>query len=149
MSRVGSRELRLVLLLFVVLELCEIRPASAAGGPPAPAMRDLGALERAIDDIGRRVVTADFQGAISRAEAARSWAGDVPRSPDALQARAELEVLLCTAQVALGDRSGAQRSMQRALYVWPLLVLDDRTTSPRVLDVFRAVHGARAAGRAP
>ena len=149
MPGIRSRELRLALALLVAAGVCAVRPAGAAGG--APAIGDVAALERVLGEISSLVVSADFQGAIRRAEATRDWAGDVPRSPDGLRARAELEVLLCTAQIALGDRPGALRSMQRAVYVGPLLSLDESTTSPRVVDLFRAARGGgsgSAGGRA-
>jgi hypothetical protein len=137
---------QLVLLLICVVGLFPTRPADAAEGTPVPA-RGLVALERAVDEIDALVLAADFQGAIERAEATRPGTRDLLRTPEALRARARLEVLLSTAQIALGDRPGARRSMQRAVYVWPLLSLDERTTSPRVVRLFRAVRGKGKATR--
>jgi hypothetical protein len=49
-------------------------------------------------------------------------------------------VLLCTAQVALGEQDAALESMRGAMAIWPLLTFDPRTTSPRVMEVFRKVR---------
>lgn len=113
-------------------------PASTAAG------RDLATLQRAVNAIAERVRGADFQGAITRAETTRPIGRDLPRSPEALELRARLEVLLSTSQVALGDDAAARRSMERAVFLWPLLDLDERTTSPRVVKLFRAVRGKSA-----
>lgn len=147
MSRWHLRELRPVLTLIGVVGVLVAHPAGAAGAGRSSTLRDLPALERSVREVGSLVAEADFQAAIARAEATRRWAEDIPRSPDALRTRARLEVLLATAQIALGDRDGARRSMRQAVYVWPLLSLDERTTSPRVVRLFRAVRGGgRSAG---
>jgi hypothetical protein len=115
------------------------------GGPPALAAgHDLPSFERGMGEVEALLRGADFEGAIRRAEKLRPLGRDVPRGPDTLKMRARLEVLLSSAQVALGDRSAARASMKRAIYLWPLLSLDERETSPRVLKVFEAVRGKSA-----
>ena len=111
----------------------------AATGP-SQASNETARFEDALREVAALVESADFQAAIARAEQARPLGRKVPRGPQTLESRARLEVLLSSAQVALGDRDGARSSMKRALYLWPLLSLDPRTTSPRVLKV---LHEAR------
>ena len=138
---------RLVLLLICAAGWLPTLPAEAAGGAPSSAGREFAALERGVDDVEALVLAADFQRAITRGETTRQGVRNLPRTPESLQAQARLEVLLCTAQIALGDHSSARRSMQRAVYVWPLLALDERTTSPRVVKLFRAVKDNSGAAR--
>ena len=59
--------------------------------------------------------------------------------------RARLEVMTATAQVALGQRSRARMSMQRAHLADPGLALDERETSPKVLGLLRELRARPAA----
>ncbi len=122
----------------LALGLGTAQPASARG---------FAAFDAAVDEVERLVLTADFQGAIARAQRARDGARSLPRHREALERRARLEVLLASAQIALGRKADARKSMQRALYVWPLLSLDAKTTSPRVTRLLDEVRGGPAKGR--
>lgn len=137
----GWFPLRLRLVLVLICAAALIPTSADAAG------RDLAGLERAVDEIGALVLAADFQRAIARGKKTRPLGRDLPRSSEAMQARARLEVLICSAQIALGDRAEARRSIERAVYLWPLLSLDERTTSPRVLKLFRAVRASTEAAR--
>ncbi len=140
MTRWRSPWRRLALAMIGVLGLFLVLPSAAVG-------QDLASLERAVEELEALVRVADFERAIGKAETARRGARNLPRSPASLRAQARLEVLLCTAQVAMGDGAGARSSMQRAVYVWPLLELDPRTTSPRLVKLFRAVRGNGGSAR--
>jgi len=131
---------RLAAALRCAAALLVLSPLPAAAGPP-PGPRDLGALQRSVAEIESLVAGAWFRKAIAAADATREWADDIPRSPEAKEARARLEVLASTAQIALGDEAAALRSMERAIYVWPLLHLDETTTSPRVVRLFHKLRG--------
>jgi len=142
--------LRLGLTLLCASGLLDVRAGQAAGAGARPRLPDLPALVGAVRETESWVAKAYFERAISIAEATREWADEVPADPEARQARARLEVLTCTAQVALGDEDAALRSMQRAVFVWPLLSLDESTTSPRVVKLFHQVRGnggSRSASR--
>lgn len=145
MDRRRSSQIRLVLMTICAVAWLGTGPAWAAGGGRS-GPRTLAALQASVAQVEDLVHRAYFRKATGLAEATREWAADIPRSAEAAQARARLEVLLCTAQVALGDEAGALRSMQRAVYVWPLLSLDESDTSPRVVRVFRRVRGGGTAG---
>jgi hypothetical protein len=131
---------QLVLVLICGLGLLPLPRAEGAGLAPAPGSRDLALLNEAVNEIQALIFAADFQAAIAQAETARNAARDLPRGPEPLQMKARLEVLVSTAQIALGDRTAARSSIKRAVYMWPLLNLDERTTSPRVMKLFRAVR---------
>ena len=136
MPRLGSTSVQLsMLVLACCLAWAEPVPADR------PPRRSLATLRTSVAEVDDLVQRAYFRKAASLAESTREWAGEVPRSPDAKQARARLEVLLSTAQVALGRRDEALRSMGRALYMWPLLRLDESDTSPRVVELFHEVRG--------
>jgi hypothetical protein len=135
-------------VLVCALGLLPLSHAEAAGLTPAPGSRELVVLHQAVDEIETLLFAANFQQAIAKARSARDGARNLPRGPESLQVKARLEVLLSTAQIALGDRAGARSSMKRAVYMWPLLSLDERTTSPRVLELLRAVrHQGKTARR--
>lgn len=117
----------------------------ALAGPAVGA--GLTGFERRVDEIEALVLAADFQKALARGEATRPRGRDLPRSQDVLKERARLEVLLCSAEIALGNREAARRSMKKAVFLWPLLSLDERTTSPRVVKLFESVRGGAPARR--
>lgn len=139
MQRRRPSQVRLVLTVIGTLVLVA-SPALAAGGAPS-GPRTLSALESSVREVESWVHRAYFRKAVALADTTREWAADIPRSPSAAKARARLEVLACTAQIALGNEQEAIRSMERAVYVWPLLSLDESDTSPRVLRVFQRVRG--------
>jgi hypothetical protein len=70
-------------------------------------------------------------------EAARSQADALPPTPAVRVRRAKLDVLLATAEVALGLGERACDSIRRAVEENPGLWLDERTTSPKVVAVLK------------
>ena len=140
-----SPHLRLALLWISALALVA---APASAGPGAQVASDgLAALSQAAGEIDELVANAHFRTAVAVAEKTRRWASEIPSSPEVREVRAQIEVLLATAQVALGETDGARASLASALRVWPLLSLDTRSTSPRVVEVFREVRASAAAAR--
>jgi hypothetical protein len=124
-------------------------PAGSARGESAPRAADLTALETSIREIETLLLDANFTTAVGVAESTRAWADEIPSSPEVREARSRLQVLLATGWIALGDEEAARDSMRRAVAVWPLLTLHERTTSPRVLAVYRAVRTSRDTRSAP
>ncbi len=115
--------------------------------PPPDTPPNQTALDESLGEIEALVLEAHFATALGVAETTRSWADELPSSPEVREARARLNVLMSTAQIALGDEAAARESMERALAVWPLLVLDERTTSPRVVRLLRELQASRRAAR--
>jgi hypothetical protein len=142
-----SQKTRLVTTLLCVFAVVAMRPAWAddAGGRARP--HDLAQLEQAVAEVEALANGAHFEKAIEVAEATRRWADEVPRGPKSQEARGRMEVSVCTAQVALGDDAGALGSMERAVYAWPLLSLDESNASPRVVRLFRKLRDAPDAGK--
>ena len=123
-------------------------PVRAEPGPVRPAADDnLVALDRALADIESLLLDAHFPTALGVAEATCEWADAIPSNPEVREARSRLYVLMSTAQIALGDEEAARERMQRALSVFPLLTLDERTTSPRVVKLLRELKASRRAAR--
>jgi hypothetical protein len=109
------------------------RDASPAVRPQATHARSLG---RELSEIEALVVAAHFRTALALARASRPHASEGISSRE----RAQLDVLVATAEVALGHRSAAKAAMRRALAIEPTLVLA-RTVSPKVRAVFDEARG--------
>ncbi len=121
-------------------------PLHDSGAGPGAA-DGLDALTRAVAEVDELVADAHFRTALAVAEKTRTWARDIPSSPEVREVRAQLDVLLATTQVALGRPRAARASLARAVQVWPLLSLDERTTSPRVVSLFRELRASAVAER--
>ena len=103
-------------------------------------------LDRELAEIETLLASAHFHAVVSVAELTRELLSGHEGHPELKTRRARLEVMIATAQVALGQRAVAQRSMMRALYADPALSLDEGTTSPKVLELLREArrHGRTA-----
>jgi len=102
----------------------------------------LEALESIVEAVEELVREARFHTAIGVARTAQGWneaAGDEPqlRGPCA-----RLEVLAATAHIALDQREHARDSLRRALALEPDLFFDEETTSPKLIEVLRALQPA-------
>jgi tetratricopeptide (TPR) repeat protein len=127
-------------------------PLALASHAPAraPAPREtsssaLAAVDAAIAEIERRVQTARFEEALSRAARARVQLRDVAAA-DRRDRQVRVEVLAATAELALGKADAAHASLRRALDADPDLVLDPRETSPKVRRALDQVRAQPSAG---
>ena len=85
------------------------------------------ALLARIDQVEGKVdayITVDAEGALAQAEAARPKLEALNGGADTQKLRVQLEVLIATVQVALGDNDAALASFERALAESPRLELD-------------------------
>jgi hypothetical protein len=119
-------------------------PHASPEPPPAAVDRAheelsdlLADLDRELAEIETLLAAAHFHAVVSVAELTRELLSRHEGHPKLNARRARLEVMIATAQVALGQRAVAQRSMMRALHAEPALSLDGRTTSPKVLELLR------------
>jgi hypothetical protein len=134
--------------LAVPIHVAPPRPRVVEEAPARRAAERRLALER----VEERLRESETSLREARFEQALEGAGQVRRQLDVLgeagdtQAlRARLEVLVASAQIALGDDAEARASFARALAADPELELDARRTSPkilRVLDAARSNAGA-------
>ena len=99
-----------------------------------------GAVEHELDRIAALVGAAHFHTALALTKSTRDLLGGLRDEPQLGAWRAHLEVMAATAEVALGQRARARQSMIRALHADPALLLDERETSPKVLEVLRAAR---------
>jgi len=105
-------------------------------------------LDRELVEIETLLASAHFHAVVSVAELTREMLSTHEGQPELNTRRARLEVMIATAQVALGRRVVAQRSMMRALQAEPALCLDERTTSPKVLELLREARRRSDIGQA-
>jgi hypothetical protein len=98
--------------------------------------------DREIAEIAELLAGAHFRTALALAESARDLLDAAGEDPLHDERRARLEVAIATAEVALGRRAQARESMRRALRAAPDLALDERTTSPTVLEALREARRA-------
>ncbi len=128
-------------LLLSVAFPCAARHASPEPSAPAVdrAREDLSDLlahvDRELTEIDALLASSHFHAVLSVAELTRELLSTLEGQPLLGTRWARLEVMTATAQVALGRRAVAQRSMMRALQAEPTLSLDERTTSPKVLEL--------------
>jgi hypothetical protein len=135
----GSRSLSIAaacLLLFT----------GSAASEPNP---DLVALDRALVEVRVLLAEAHFLTTIGVAKSTSRWARELPASEGLLARRAQLQVLIATAQVALSRDDRARESLRLAVELDPKLVLAEPTTSPKLVRVFRQLQrrAPRAGGR--
>ncbi len=84
---------------------------------------------------------AQFEQALARAPDLRARLEKAPRGGTRTSLIAQAEVLVATAELALGHVDKADASLKRALAADPALTLDPTSTPPKVL---RALDAARA-----
>jgi hypothetical protein len=101
-------------------------------------------LRSAVGALEERVRTAQFEQAIAGGAALRKRLERAPAGGTRTSLIAQSEVLLATAELALGRAGDADKSLRRALAIDPALALDPATTSPKVL---RALDAARRDAR--
>lgn len=106
--------------------------------PPDPARDEhLEAVDQRIGEIESLLRRAHFRTALGVTRAALRRVGEAGPVPGAKRRRAHLELLGATAEVALGRRDTARRSLMRALRADPGLALDEADASPKVLELLR------------
>jgi tetratricopeptide (TPR) repeat protein len=114
--------------------------------PPVPRPEDADALLAAarhdMDTAGKLLHEARFEEALAALDRARRGLAPAPAQRRVTALRAQIEVATATAQVALGRDDAARESFSRALAAQPDLQLDPKTTSPKVLGLFQALHTA-------
>jgi hypothetical protein len=138
-ARIPRPPLQSVLLLFSLLL------GAASGGPAVAAepSRDVAApvaLEETLAEVEELLAEAHYLTMIGVAESASRWAAELPPTPDVLEGRARLHVLIATAQVALGREDRATKSLRRAIELDSKLVLTPQTASPKLVRVFRKLQ---------
>jgi hypothetical protein len=124
-------------------------PSPPAANPPREDLSNLLAhLDRELAEIDTLLASAHFHSVVSVAKLTRQLLSAREGQPELSTRRARLEVMTATAQVALGRRGVAQRSMMRALQAEPALSLDESTTSPKVLELLREARRHSDIGQA-
>ncbi len=98
-------------------------------------------LRSAVGALEEQVRTAQFERAIAAAPALRSQLERAPRGGTRTSLIAQAEVLVATAELALGRSDAADASLRRALTADPALALDPATTPPKVLRALAAARG--------
>jgi hypothetical protein len=109
----------------------------SAGGEGEDATAWLAQVDQELADIDRLLATAHFHTALAVVGATRDLLDRLGGDPQLGARRARLEVMAATAEVALGERTPARRSMARALQAAPDLTLDERDASPKLLELLR------------
>ena len=110
---------------------------SSAGGEDKGATARLAQVDRELAEIDRFLATVHFHTALAVVGATRDLLDRFGEDPQLGARRARLEVMAATAEVALGQRTPARRSMERALRAVPHLSLDEREASPKLLELLR------------
>ena len=124
---------------------CPVAAPHASPEPSPPvASRDGEDLSALLSDVDRELTEIDallasshFHVVLSLADGTRGLLNTLEGQPELATRRARLEVMAATAEIALGRRASAQQSMLRALQAEPALSLDERETSPKVLELLR------------
>ena len=94
-------------------------------------------MDRRVAESEALLATAHFRSALAVTQATRQEIETLAPHPELGSLRARLEVMSATAEVALGRRDQARQSLIRALEADPSLALDERTASPKLLDLLR------------
>lgn len=137
----------------------EVSPAAGRdveiASPPSPAPRlqggeaGLARLDVELAEIDGLLAEAHFRTVLRLAKTTRELLDGMAPDSRLASRRARLEVMTATAQVALGQRAQARRSMQRALLADPGLALDEGQTSPKVFGLLRELRARPAAAGQP
>jgi hypothetical protein len=91
-----------------------------------------------------QVRSAQFERAVAAAPALRARLGHAPAGGTRTSLIAQTEVLVATAELALGKSDAAEASLKRALAADPQLTLDPATTAPKVVRALAAARGEPA-----
>jgi len=118
------------------------RPEAAAATPSAGGEDEgttarLAQVDQELAEIDTLLATAHFHTALAVVGATRDLLDRFEEDPQLGARRARLEVMAATAEVALGQRAPARRSMLRALRAAPELALDEGEASPKLLELLR------------
>jgi hypothetical protein len=113
------------------------RSEALAGAEDAGARAGLAQVDQELAEIDRLLTTAHFHTALAVLGATRDLLDRFGGDPQLGARRARLEVMAATAEVALGQRTPARRSMARALRAAPDLSLDEHEASPKLLELLR------------
>lgn len=117
---------------------------SAAGARRSPER--LAALDRELDGIATVLRAAHFRTTLALADDARELFDAAAPGSALARRRARLEVMAATAELALGHRGRARQALERASRADPRLALDETTTSPRIVSLWRSVREGAARG---
>jgi len=116
----------------------------ASAAREAHSQSEFRELRSAIGALDAQVRSAQFERAVAEAPALRSRLARAPAGGTRTSLIAQAEVLVATAEIALGRSDAADASLKRALAADPQLALDPSTTSPKVLRALAAARGERA-----
>jgi hypothetical protein len=97
-------------------------------------------LDRELAEIDRLLATAHFHTVLALTRKSRGQLDTLEPDAGLASRRIQLEVMAATAEIALGRRSQARRSLQRALGMDAGLVLDEQATSPKVSSLLRELR---------
>ena len=120
-------------------------PGAALEGAAAPAGAvDFATPDARLRDLEGLLEEGHFRTVIAVAKSTRQALAALGEAPGTGARRARLEVLVATAEVALGRNASARASFRRALDATPGLALDESTTSPKVLKVLDSARARSA-----
>jgi len=114
---------------------------SARASREARNQSEFRGLRSAVGALDEHVRSAQFEQAIAGAAALRKRLERAPAGGTRTSLIAQSEVLLATAELALGRAGDANKSLRRALAADPALALDPATTPPKVLRALDAARG--------
>jgi hypothetical protein len=100
----------------------------------------LAELDRELAEIDALLATAHFHTVLALVIQPRGQLDTLGPDTGLVARRVRLEVMAATAEIALGRRSQARRSLQRALGADSRLSLDEQATSPKVLSLLRELR---------
>lgn len=109
-----------------------------------PSRNEFRALRGAVGALEEQVRAAQFERVVASAPGLRSRLARAPAGGTRTSLTAQTEVLVATAELALGRNDAAEASLKRALAADPQLALDPATTAPKVLRALSAARGERA-----
>lgn len=111
--------------------------AAAVASPPPSFLER---IDRELSEIDSLLESAHFRTALGLVKSTRASLEAHAGDPRAAVPRARLEVMAATAEVAFGRTRDARRSLVRALQAHPSLVLDERTSSPKLVALMPAAR---------
>ena len=106
----------------------------------------LAELDRELAEIDGLLATAHFHTVLALVIQSRGQLETLGPDAGLVERRVRLEVMAATAEIALGRRSQARRSLQRALGADAGLSLDEQATSPKVLSLLRELRRGNGPG---